>query len=74
MLALKPSTYLLPSREIDPCRTAALNVRSLLEALGDDDGLSHVWYALAWAANVRAAYEDWAYAMERAMLHAGRAG
>jgi tetratricopeptide (TPR) repeat protein len=46
----------------------------LLEAAGDDDGLSHVWYALAWAANTRAAYEDWAHSMERAMLHAGRAG
>ena len=58
----------------DEVERLAREALPLLEALGDDDGLSHVWYALAWAANVRAAYEDWAYAMERAMLHAGRAG
>ncbi len=58
----------------DEVERLAREALPLLEALGDDDGLSHVWYALAWAANARAAYEDWAYAMERVMLHAGRAG
>jgi tetratricopeptide (TPR) repeat protein len=41
----------------------------LLEAVGDDDGLVHVWYALAWAANGRQRYEDWAQAMENALRH-----
>jgi len=58
----------------DEVERLAREALPLLEAVGDDDGLSHVWYALAWAANMRAAYDDWADAMERAMLHAGRAG
>ena len=58
----------------DEVERLAREALPLLEAAGDDDGLSHVWYALAWAANMRAAYEDWAYAMEHAMRHAGRAG
>jgi class 3 adenylate cyclase len=46
----------------------------LFEAAEDDDGLAHIWYALAWAANFRQRYEDWAHAMEQALRHARRAG
>jgi class 3 adenylate cyclase/tetratricopeptide (TPR) repeat protein len=45
----------------------------LLDA-ADDEGLSHVWYALSWVANMRQRYEDWAQANETAILHARRAG
>ena len=45
-----------------------------LEAAEDDDGLAHVWYALAWVANPRQRFEDWAQAMETALKHARRAG
>jgi hypothetical protein len=46
----------------------------LLRAAEDDDGLVHVWYALAWVANMRQRFEDWARAMETALAHARRAG
>jgi class 3 adenylate cyclase/tetratricopeptide (TPR) repeat protein len=46
----------------------------LLEALGDDDGLAHVWRALGWVANFRSQLEQWAEAIEQALLHARRAG
>jgi len=46
----------------------------LLEATGDDEALVHVWYALAWAANMRCRFEDWAEAMEQALPHLRRAG
>ncbi len=58
----------------DEVERLAREALPLLEAAGDDDGLYHAWYALAWVANMRAAYEDWASAMEHAMRHAGRAG
>jgi class 3 adenylate cyclase/tetratricopeptide (TPR) repeat protein len=46
----------------------------LLEALGDDDGLAHVWQALGWVANMHSRLEGWADAIEQALLHARRAG
>ena len=46
----------------------------LLEAADDDDGLVHVWYALAWVGNMRQQFEEWAQAMETAVRHARRAG
>ena len=58
----------------DELERLAREALPLLEAAGDDDGLYHAWYALAWVANMRAAYEDWASAMEHAMRHASRAG
>jgi tetratricopeptide (TPR) repeat protein len=48
--------------------------RPLLEALGDDDGLAHVWQALGWVANMHSRLEGWADAIEQALLHARRAG
>jgi tetratricopeptide (TPR) repeat protein len=52
----------------------AREVLPQLEAAGDDDGLAHVWHALAWAANMRQRYEEWAQAMEHGLRHARRAG
>jgi tetratricopeptide (TPR) repeat protein len=46
----------------------------LLEAVDDDDGLVHAWYALAWVGNMRQHFEEWAEAMETAVRHARRAG
>jgi hypothetical protein len=39
----------------------------LLEALGDDDGLAHVWQALGWVANMHSRLEGWADAIEQAL-------
>ena len=58
----------------DELERLAREALSLLEAAGDDDGLIHVWDALAWAANMRQHFEDWAHAAELAMRHARRAG
>jgi hypothetical protein len=58
----------------DEVERLAREALPLLEAAEDDDGLAHVWYALAWVANMRQRYEDWAQAMETALLHARRAG
>ena len=33
-----------------------------------------MWQALAWGANMRQRYEDWAQATESALLHARRSG
>ena len=46
----------------------------LLEVAGDDEGLVHVWYALAWAANMRCRFGEWAEAAETALPHLRRAG
>jgi class 3 adenylate cyclase/tetratricopeptide (TPR) repeat protein len=46
----------------------------LLEAAGDDAGLSLVWDALALAANIRARFADWAAAAEASLEHTRRAG
>jgi class 3 adenylate cyclase/tetratricopeptide (TPR) repeat protein len=58
----------------DEVESLARNALPLLEAAGDDDGLVHVWYALAWAANSRCHFEDWAEAMQTALPHLRRAG
>jgi len=58
----------------DEVERLAREALPLLEAAEDDDGLAHVWYALAWVANMRQRFEDWAQAMETALLHARRAG
>jgi hypothetical protein len=58
----------------DEVERLAREALRLLEAAEDDDGLAHVWYALAWVANMRQRYEDWAQAMEAALLHTRRAG
>jgi class 3 adenylate cyclase/tetratricopeptide (TPR) repeat protein len=58
----------------DEVERLAREALPLLEAAEDDDGLAHVWYALAWAANNRTRFEDWAQAMEQAQRHARRAG
>ena len=44
-----------------------------LQSAGDDDGLFYVWSALGLVANVRCRCEEWAQAMEQALLHARRA-
>jgi class 3 adenylate cyclase len=57
--------------ELEELATAA---RSLLEELGDDDGLVHVWEALGWVANMHSQLQGWADAIEQSLLHARRAG
>ncbi len=57
--------------ELERLARAAL---PLLEALGDDDGLVHVWSALGWVANMRSWQEGWADGIEHALVHARRAG
>jgi class 3 adenylate cyclase/tetratricopeptide (TPR) repeat protein len=61
-------------RAPDEVERLAREALPLLEAAGDDDGLAHVWYALAWVANMRQRFEDWAQAMEKALRYASRAG
>ena len=58
----------------DEVERLAREALPLLEAAEDDDGLAHVWYALAWAANNGTRFEDWAQAIEQAQRHARRAG
>jgi class 3 adenylate cyclase/tetratricopeptide (TPR) repeat protein len=58
----------------DEVESVAREALPLLEATGDDEGLVHVWYALAWAANARCRFGDWAEAMEAALPHLRRAG
>ena len=58
----------------DQVERLARDALPLLEAAQDDDGLAHVWYALAWVANMRQRFEEWAQAMETALRHARRAG
>ena len=50
----------------DEVERLARDALPLLEAAEDDDGLAHVWYALAWVANMRQRFEEWAHAMETA--------
>ena len=58
----------------DEAEHVAREALPLLEAAGDDDGLVHVWYALAWAANSNGRFEDWADAMEKALQYLRGAG
>jgi hypothetical protein len=58
----------------DELERLAWEALPLLEAAEDDVGLVYVWHALAWAANMRQRFEDWAQAAETAMRYAGRAG
>jgi len=58
----------------DEVERLAREALPLLEAAEDDDGLVHVWYALAWVANMRQRFEDWAQATETALRYARRAG
>jgi class 3 adenylate cyclase/tetratricopeptide (TPR) repeat protein len=58
----------------DEVERLAREALPLLEAAEDDDGLFHVWYALAWTANMRSRYQDWADAGEHAVRHARSAG
>ena len=58
----------------DEVERLAREALPLLEAAGDDDGLSHVWGALSWVANMRTKFEEWAEAVEMEMLHVRRAG
>ena len=44
----------------------------LLEAAEDDQGLVYIWHALAWSANMRQQFEEWAQAAETAIRYAGR--
>ena len=57
--------------EVERLARAAL---PLLEARGDDDGLTHVWQALGMVANMHSRCEGWADASEQAIVHARRAG
>jgi len=57
--------------ELERVARAAL---PLLEERGDDDGLAHVQQALGWVANMHSRLEDWADAIEQALIHARRAG
>ncbi|HEU5405560.1 MAG TPA: adenylate/guanylate cyclase domain-containing protein [Gaiellaceae bacterium] len=58
----------------DELELTARNAQQLLEALGDDDGLVHVWQALGWVANMHSHLEGWGDSIEQALLHASRAG
>ena len=58
----------------DEVERLAREALPLLEAAKDDDGLAHVWYALAWVANMRQRFEDWAQGDGDGMRHARRAG
>jgi len=58
----------------DELERVARNALPLLEACGDDDGLAHVWQALGWVANMRSQLQGWADAIDRARVHALRAG
>ncbi|HJQ75052.1 MAG TPA: tetratricopeptide repeat protein, partial [Gaiellaceae bacterium] len=56
----------------DEAEQAARAALPLLEALGDDEGLVHVWQALGLVANMHSRFESWADAIEQALLHARR--
>ena len=58
----------------DEVERRAREALPLLDAADDHDGLARVWNALAWVANIRQRYEDWAQAMETALRHVRRAG
>ncbi|HEU5243380.1 MAG TPA: adenylate/guanylate cyclase domain-containing protein [Gaiellaceae bacterium] len=58
----------------DELESVAREALPLLEGTGDDEGLVHVWYAIAWAANARCRFGEWAEAMEAALPHLRRAG
>ena len=58
----------------DELEQLAREALPLLEAADDDDGLVHVWQAIAWAANMRQRFEDWAQATEAMIRYARRAG
>ena len=58
----------------DDVERIARQALPLLEALGDDDGLVHVWQALGWVANMHSRLQAWGDAIEQALLHARRAG
>jgi hypothetical protein len=58
----------------DEVESLAREAIPLLEVAEDDEGLVHVWYALAWAANVRCRFGEWAEAAETALPHLRRAG
>ena len=58
----------------DEVERAAREALPVLEAADDEDGLVHVWYALAWVGNMRSRHEDWAEAMETGLRHVRRAG
>jgi tetratricopeptide (TPR) repeat protein len=60
-----------PSEELERLARRAL---LLLDAADDDEGLVHVWNALAWVTNMRQRFEDWARAGETAIRHARRSG
>jgi class 3 adenylate cyclase len=60
-----------PSEELERLARRAL---LLLDAADDDEGLVHVWHALAWVANMRQRFEDWDRAGETAIRHARRSG
>jgi class 3 adenylate cyclase/tetratricopeptide (TPR) repeat protein len=59
---------------VDELEARAKAALPLLEALGDDDGLAHVWQALGWVANFHSELERWADAIEQSLVHARRAG
>jgi tetratricopeptide (TPR) repeat protein len=41
----------------------------VLEAVGDDEGIAFVWHVLGWVANTYSRLDDWARAVEQALLH-----
>jgi class 3 adenylate cyclase/tetratricopeptide (TPR) repeat protein len=58
----------------DELERLALAALPALTAAGDEDGLVHVWLALALVANMRSRYADWAQATEQVLLYARRTG
>src|SRR5262249_31151757 len=58
----------------DEVERLARDAVPLLEAVGDDEGLIHVWLALGQVANRRCRFGDWANATEQAILHARAVG
>ncbi len=58
----------------DELERIAREALPLLEAAEDDAGLVYVWHALAWAANMRQRFEDWALAAEATIRYARQAG
>ncbi len=59
---------------VDEVERLARTALPLLEELGDDDGLVHVWGVLGDVANMHSRSEAWTEAIEQVVVHSRRAG
>jgi class 3 adenylate cyclase/tetratricopeptide (TPR) repeat protein len=59
---------------VDEVERLARTALPLLEEVGDDEGLVHVWQALGMVANMHGHFEGWVEAAEQSFAHARRAG